>query len=506
MLADQWNIDNGIYTEANGPHRHHIDFNKQNNRPTNITRLSREQHLEIHRHMADKTLHTEEAKEKSRMAKKTKEFREMMSQRMKHPKTRKILSEKAERQWEVQGYKEHMKKKFLEFYHSNESYREESLKRLNKSQKEYWSEIGNRKKQSKRVKQFFEENPEYKEILSEIAKKQWDNPKLKEWRAEKTKGQWTPEFRAKRKKAYNETYFRKTLEALHEVYEKFDSLDIEEYNKKRKEKKDKSLLKFDTFTERFFGRDDGAAQEAVVNYNHKIFGIIKLNAKMDVYDIEVPNTNNFALASGIFVHNSAKQGRNRGFQAILPLRGKILNVEKARLNKVFENEEIMTMIAAIGTGIGDEFDINRTRYHKIIIMTDADVDGAHIRTLLLTFFYRHMVRLIEAGYIYIAQPPLFKVSKNKKTYYAYSDEELEKLFNEVGRDNSSVQRYKGLGEMNPSQLLETTMNPRSRTLLQVNLEDAVEADKIFTILMGDQVEPRRQFIQEHAKEATNLDI
>ena len=166
----------------------------------------------------------------------------------------------------------------------------------------------------------------------------------------------------------------------------------------------------------------------------------------------------------------------------------------------------MTMIAAIGTGIGDEFDINRTRYHKIIIMADADVDGAHIRTLLLTFFYRHMVRLIEAGYIYIAQPALFKVSKNKKTYYAYSDEELEKLFNEVGRDNSSVQRYKGLGEMNPSQLWETTMNPGSRTLLQVNLEDAVEADKIFTILMGDQVEPRRQFIQEHAKEATNLDI
>lgn len=214
------------------------------------------------------------------------------------------------------------------------------------------------------------------------------------------------------------------------------------------------------------------------------------------------------LVEGNSAGGSAKQGRNSDFQAILPLRGKILNVEKARLDKVLSSEEIRNMITAFGCGIGDEFNLEKARYGKIIIMTDADVDGAHIRTLLLTFFYRYMQPLIKEGHVFIAQPPLYLIRKNQKQhYYAYSDEELQEILDEVGRDtNPYVQRYKGLGEMNPGQLWETTMDPAARTILQVHLEDAAEADRIFSILMGDKVEPRRQFIEDNAKKVRNLDL
>lgn len=214
------------------------------------------------------------------------------------------------------------------------------------------------------------------------------------------------------------------------------------------------------------------------------------------------------LVEGDSAGGSAKQGRNSDFQAILPLRGKILNVEKARLDKVLSSEEIRNMITAFGCGIGDDFNLDKARYGKIIIMTDADVDGAHIRTLLLTFFYRYMQPLIKEGHVFIAQPPLYLIRKNQKQhYYAYSDEELQQILDEVGRDtNPYVQRYKGLGEMNPGQLWETTMDPAARTILQVHLEDAAEADRIFSILMGDKVEPRRQFIEDNAKKVRNLDL
>jgi len=504
LLADEYNLRNNVYPESNGSHKHHIDFNKLNNNPENIERMGEEEHMAYHRGMLKFTLHRDDVKEKIKKIHQTPEFREKIRAAMTTPKMKRMLSRRSKKQWENEEYKRYMTKKFLEFYNSSPEYRKKNNELLNRVQKEYWADKRNRRKQARRTKKYFELHPEKREEYSLFSKKQWQNSKLLAWRSQKTKEQWTDEFRKKREKALNKTYYDKTIKLLRSVYEQFGNLD--KYDVVRVRARDNTLLKFSTFCERFFNGDENAVCEAVKKYNHKIKKVVRIRRKVDVYDLEVPGTHNFALASGVFVHNSAKQGRDRNFQAILPLRGKILNVEKARLDKALTSKEIRALVIALGTAIADDFDIDKLRYHRIIIMTDADVDGSHIRTLLLTLFFRYFPEIIDRGHLYIAQPPLYRFSKGKQIEYGYTEADKSKILTAMGKDGVNIQRYKGLGEMNPGELWETTMDPDNRIMKKVTVEDAKEADKIFDILMGNEVAPRKKFIQTHAKQVKNLDV
>ena len=531
MLSDEYNLRNGIYSIINGSHRHHKDFNKRNNNPENIVRLTKEEHMALHALLYEKNLKRPDVLEKLKIIRQTPAYRENIRQKMLSMKEE--LSARAKAQWENEEYKKFMVQKFLDFYASSPEYRKTSQETLRNAQEKYWSDSENRQKQSERVKRFFEEHPSFKESLSTQAKEQWSDPELLKWRSSKTKDQWTGEFRAKRKIAYNKTYYESTIKVLRRIYDQNKEIDREIFEDTRKKENNKNVLSFNTFVSRFFDGNGAKLLEAVENYNHKIKAVIPLAEKIDVYDIEVPGTHNFALSSGVFVHNSAKQGRDRRTQAILPLRGKILNVERARIDKMLASKEVRALVIAMGTSIGDTFDLTKIRYHKIIIATDADVDGSHIRTLLLTLFYRYFREVIEAGYIYIAQPPLYKIKKGKEILYAYNDDERTKIvgkgvdvseINEVepadlpaealaeeGAEVKSksakihIQRFKGLGEMNPEELWETTMDPKNRVLKKVNIDDAEEANKIFDILMGTEVPPRKSFIQSNAKLA-EIDI
>ena len=539
IISDMYNLEKGVYSSVSGNHRHHADFNKRNNNPTNIKRVTYKEHMALHYAYMKGALHRPDVKLKSIETKRSLKYRALA--REKSLEKRELFSANAKKQWKNPEYKKYMTEQFLAFYRSNAVYREKNNTLLKRVASEYWRSEENRKAQSRRVAQFFRTHPNQKEMLRALAKAERNNQALLQWRREETKKQWTPEFREKRKVAYNRTYLAKALKVLHEIWRESGVVDEWKYIKLRKDRKDRSLMRLQTVASRFFDGDWSKLQEAIVNYNHRIKEIVPLSERIDVYDIEVPQTHNFALASGVFVHNSSKQGRDRRTQAVLPLKGKILNVERARLDKILGFAEIKALVIALGTGIAESFNISKLRYHKVIIATDADVDGAHIRTLLLTLFFRYFKQLIDGGYIYIAKPPLYKIKRGKEFYYFYSDEEKNAFLKkegievrevEEGEGNEeeteveadapetdtkrstlntkrslrvSIQRYKGLGEMNPEELWETTMDPGKRTLKRVTIEDAQEADKIFDILMGEDVPSRKSFIQSNATKAT-LDI
>ncbi|MDD5738354.1 MAG: ATP-binding protein [Candidatus Pacebacteria bacterium] len=548
LLADRYNLKKEIYQKEQNSVVHHKDYNKLNNNPDNLCRMEKMEHLLFHATVARDNLLKPETLAKIKIAHQSEEYRKKVKAVMSTPEMRKMLSERAKKQWESDEYKKFMAKKFLDFYNSNEEYRKKNNKLLNNQQRIYWLSQSNRKNQSERVKKFFQENPEVRKSFSEFSKKQWQNKELLKWRRKKTKEQWTAEFRVKRKKAYNKVYLQHSLKLLKEILEREGRIIPEKYEQKRIATKNKNALKFENVCSRFFNNNVERLQETVANFNHKIKRIEKITEKFDVFDLEVEGTHNFALSSGVFVHNSSKMARNRKFQAILPLRGKILNVERARMDRILSSDEIKHLIIAMGTAIAQDFNLENLRYHRIIIMSDADVDGAHIRTLLLTLFFRHFKEVIEKGYLYIAQPPLYKIKAGKRLEYAYNDEEKEEIIDDILKEKGKlkeskkstatkpskekaeklevseeveegaetteeekisgvfVQRYKGLGEMNPEELWETTMNPENRVLLQVKVEDAKEADRMFDILMGQEVAPRKKFIQTHAKSVKNLDI
>ena len=369
LLADRYNLERGRYAEDDGAHKHHVDFDKRNNRPDNLQRLSKDEHLELHREHAERTLHTEEVYAKLRELRQTEEFRERMSDRMQREETVEILREQAIEQWEDEEYREYMREAWREYYDSNPEYRERVRERLTEEARKYWADESNREEQSERVERYYAENPEAIEERRKEANEQWEDDDLREWRSEKTKEQWDEEFREQRMEAYNRTYFENTIPFMKEVLE--DEGDLESYDERRRERNDPNVLTKATTIEKFF-EGEPELIEAVEAHNHSVVSVEPLEGTEDVYDIEVPETHNFALESGVFVHNSAKQGRNRENQAILPLKGKILNVEKHRLDRILENDEIRALITAIGAGIGEEFDIEDVRYNKIILMS---VDG-----------------------------------------------------------------------------------------------------------------------------------
>lgn len=517
-LADLFNIRNGIYHgKANGKFaRHHVDFVKTNNNPNNIVRMGWREHFDMHSQMCQKNLHTKEVFAKLRELKKTPEFRKFMSERMKRPETAKILSQNSKKLWENSEYKKFMTEAWRDFYNSNEEYRKTNKAQLFQAQLTYWSCEKNKEKQSERVSKFFKDNPNLRQKYSDLAKAQWGDVELKKWRAQETSKQWAnDDFRKKRDAWQKEFYFNATLPVLRSVWEKNANLDPAVYEDVRKKKGDRRVMKLEKFVTKYFNGDMDLCMDAIKNHNHKVVSVEKMAGWHDVYDIEVPESHNFALESGVFVHNSGKSARDKETQAILPLRGKLLNTWEVDHHKLMSSEGVANIASAVGVDPHsweemDKVDLSKLRYGKVFIMADADVDGQHIQVLLLTLFVKHFPALIKNGHIWIAQAPLFRIDAPAKKgakggprkMYALDDDERESMIALLEREGLkegqySVSRFKGLGEMNPDQLGETTMNKETRRALKITLSDIKGITQTFDRMMGSKnAKQRKDWMEE----------
>ncbi|MDQ6748410.1 MAG: ATP-binding protein [Candidatus Dormibacteraeota bacterium] len=556
-LSDAFNLSTGAAHWSQGPVRHHVDFDKHNNDPRNLRRVTDAEHIGIHAANAALTL-APLWKDPEFRARKLASLRENAIRMWQEPAYRALKSEQVRRQRQDPDLSQRLLAGFQAWYSTLADEDRDALhERLDAAQTAYWREDEHRTEASARVRQWFDDHPEAREHLRTLATTQWDDAGLRGWRSETTRQQWQQEGARERHGASvrrwharnpgwgqrksaavaarwaSDPRFGETVKAGLSTWRSttshadrsklcaggqqlrsvrlmgtcLESPDPEYSYEQARLAGPRTALRFGTLLERF-GGDRTRLFEAARLHNHKVVAVRCLGERADVYDLTVDDHHNFALGAGIFVHNSAKQGRDRRTMAILPLRGKILNVHKAREDKVLGSEEIRNLITALGCGVGERYDVEKLRYHRIIIATDADVDGSHIRTLLLTFFWRYMRELVDRGHVYIAQPPLFKIEKGKQVAYAYSDAERDKELAKMGDKGADpkVQRYKGLGEMNPEQLWETTMDPEHRILLQVTSDDGSAAERLFETLMGVDVDPRKQFIKTHAKTVRNLDI
>jgi DNA gyrase subunit B len=511
-LADAFNLDTGRTSYRFGPVRHHVDFNKRNNDPRNIRRMRSEAHIALHATHAALTLapvwQDPEFRER-----KLRQMSESARLQWQDPAYRRLKSEQARRQRVdpahaaaiLQGFQQYLADLAPE-------QRAEIAARLDAEQQAYWADPQNRAAaaDARIVRKWWQQHPEHADKVRAGLQRNWADPAFPD-KVGTALRNYRENAGERHGAVIREGHRRKGLRLLYDAVQTGKSLPTA-YESLR-------LISAPTAPcyatlVGYYGGDDARLLEAASNHNHRVLEVRPLSDVADVYDVTVEFFHNFALEAGVFVHNSAKGGREARYQAILPIRGKILNVEKARIDRVLGNNEVQAMITALGCGIHEEFDASKLRYHKVVLMADADVDGQHIRTLLLTLLFRFMRPLVEQGYVYLAQPPLYKIKWNGgEIMYAYSDRERDGLIaagKEAGKklpkSGEAVQRFKGLGEMNAEELWSTTMDPATRVLLQVTLDDAATADELFSTLMGEDVEARRSFIQRNARDVRFLDI